>query len=65
MCFLNSDEQAYLEQNVHFFPLETLMGRQYSFQKLTQYSLGNNTLKVPASNVDGFLSRDTCVSLLS
>jgi hypothetical protein len=35
--------------------------RKYSFEKVTQFSLGNNALDVPASNTDDFLSRDTCV----
>jgi hypothetical protein len=63
MCFFNSAEQAYLEQNVCFSPLKTLIGRQYSFVKVTQFSQGNNVLAGPASNLDGFLSGDTCVSL--
>jgi hypothetical protein len=31
--------------------------------KLTQFSQGNNVLDAAASNIDGILSRDTCVSL--
>jgi hypothetical protein len=62
MCFFNSAQLAYLEQIEHFFPLKTLLGRQYSFQKLTQFSQGNNMLDGPPSNIDGFLSRDTYVS---
>jgi hypothetical protein len=34
----------------------------YSFQKLTQFSKGNNALEAAASNTDGFLCRDICVS---
>jgi hypothetical protein len=35
--------------------------RKYSCQKLSQFSQGNNVLDAPASNLDGFLCRDTCV----
>jgi hypothetical protein len=37
------------------------MSRQYSFENLTQFSHGNNELDAPPSNIDDFLSRDTCV----
>jgi hypothetical protein len=42
--------------------LKTLIGMQYSFQKRTQFSQGNNLLDVSRSNIDGFLVRDTHVS---
>jgi hypothetical protein len=45
-----------------FLPLKTLMGRKNSFQKPTQFSQGNNEIDAPASNKDGFLSKDKCVS---
>jgi hypothetical protein len=51
-----------LEKKVHFSPLKTLEGRQYSFQKLAQFSQGNDVLHAPASNVLSLLSRDTCMS---
>jgi hypothetical protein len=35
---------------------------KYSFEKLTQFSQGNNVLDAPSSNTDVFLSSDTCVS---
>jgi hypothetical protein len=35
---------------------------KYSFQKLSQFSQGNNELEVPASKTDGFLSSDQFVS---
>jgi hypothetical protein len=41
--------------------LKIMIFRKYSFQKLTQFTLGNNALGVPSSNMDGFLSRDSCV----
>jgi hypothetical protein len=34
------------------------MHRQYSFQKLTQFSQGNNVLDSQSSNINEFLSRD-------
>jgi hypothetical protein len=34
---------------------------KYFFQKLTEFTLGNNVLDAPASNRDGFVWRDTCV----
>jgi hypothetical protein len=36
--------------------------RKYSLQELTQASPGNNGLDAAASNTDGLLSRDICVS---
>jgi hypothetical protein len=33
------------------------------FQTLTQFSQGNKVLDAPGSNTDGFLSRDTYISL--
>jgi hypothetical protein len=35
---------------------------KYSFQKLMQFSQGNNVLEVPASNTGSVLSRDTFIS---
>jgi hypothetical protein len=35
---------------------------KYTFQKLTQFSQGNNVIDIAASNIDGVLRRDTCVS---
>jgi hypothetical protein len=35
---------------------------KYYFQKLTQFSEGNNVLNTASSKVDGFLWGDTCVS---
>jgi hypothetical protein len=37
--------------------------KTYSFQKLNHFSQGNNVLDITASNTNGFLFRDTCVSL--
>jgi hypothetical protein len=59
----NLVEQAYMQQNEPFFILKTMTCRNYSFQNLTQFSQENNVLDAAASNIDGFLSRDTCVSL--
>jgi hypothetical protein len=62
MCFFNSDELAYLEQTMPIAKLKYLTFSKYSFQKVTQFSLGNNLVDAPVSNIDGFLSRDTCIS---
>jgi hypothetical protein len=37
-----------------FLHLENLICRKYSFQKLTQFSQGNNVLDSPPSNIHGF-----------
>jgi hypothetical protein len=34
----------------------------YSFQKLSLFSQGNNVLDAAASNINGYLWRDPCVS---
>jgi hypothetical protein len=44
--------------------LKTLRGRQYSFEKLTQFSLGNKMPDTLPSNTDGFLPRDIGVSII-
>jgi hypothetical protein len=62
MCFLNLAEKSFLEQNERFSTLKTMICRKYSFQKLTQFSQANNVLGAAASNIVGFLWRDTCVS---
>jgi hypothetical protein len=62
MSFFNSAELAYLEKTEPISTLKILRCRKYSFQKLTQFSQRNNVLNAPASNTDGFLSRDICVS---
>jgi hypothetical protein len=62
MCFFKSAEQAYLKQREPIPTLKNLSCKMYSFQKLTQFSQGNNVLDAPASKTDCFLSRDTCVS---
>jgi hypothetical protein len=36
--------------------------RENTFPKVTQLSQGNNMLDAPASNTDGFLSRDSFLS---
>jgi hypothetical protein len=45
-----------------FFHLKSSDVQEVLFPKLTQFSLGNKVLDVEASNIDGFLSRDTRVS---
>jgi hypothetical protein len=61
MCFFNSGEKAYLEQTQPLSTLKFLSCREYFFQKISQFSHGNNMLDARASNTDSFLSRDTCV----
>jgi hypothetical protein len=61
MCFFNSAEWAHLEQNVCLCQLKNLMGRQYSYQKLTQLYQGNHVLDAHASKLDDFLLRGMCV----
>jgi hypothetical protein len=39
--------------------------RKYSIAKLSQFSEANSALDAPASNIDGFLHRDTSVSSIS
>jgi hypothetical protein len=39
------------------------MDRQYSFQKLSQFSQGNIVLHDPASNTGAFLSRDVFLQI--
>jgi hypothetical protein len=62
MYFYNSAEYAYLEKNEGFSTLKTLIGRQYSFKKLTEFLQVNNVPHDPSSNIHAFLSKDTCVS---
>jgi hypothetical protein len=62
MNFFNLSEYTYLEENEHFSTLKTLICRMYSCQKLTQFSQGNNVVDAPASDRDGSLSKDTCIS---
>jgi hypothetical protein len=51
-----------LEQTEPISTLKNLSCRKYSFQKLCQFSQGNNVLDAPASNTSGFITRDTYVS---
>jgi hypothetical protein len=42
--------------------LKTLKDREYSFDKLTQLSKGDNGENPPVFNIDGILPGDICVS---
>jgi hypothetical protein len=42
--------------------LNSMICRKYVFQKLAQFSQGNNVLDAPASNMGVSLWRDICVS---
>jgi hypothetical protein len=59
---LNSHEEPYLEQNDPLSTLKTVKSRNFSFQKLTLFSQGNNVLDAAASNIHGFLWRESEVS---
>jgi hypothetical protein len=54
-------QQAFLEQYGPYYNLKTMICKKDSFQKVAQLSQGNNVLEDAASNIDGFLQRDTCV----
>jgi hypothetical protein len=58
-CFFLSLERSSFAQSLCSSHLKTLTGRQYSFQKETQFSKGNNVLNPPAANINGFLTRYT------
>jgi hypothetical protein len=38
--------------------MKRLRGRQYSFKKLTQFSVGNIVVDPPVSNIDALLTRE-------
>jgi hypothetical protein len=60
-CFFNLAEEAYWVQNEPFLTLKT--GFQEVFLSNTNsFSLGSNVLDATASNTNGFLLRDMCVS---
>jgi hypothetical protein len=61
MCFCKSTLKAYLKQTHPISTMKMMLCRKYSFQKLTPFSHGNNVLDAAACNIEGFLSRDTCV----
>jgi hypothetical protein len=63
MCFFNSPEEA-IEARGAVIHLENYDLREYSFHKLTQYSLGNNVLDAPASDRHGSPLKGTCVSTM-
>jgi hypothetical protein len=50
-----------LDQTEPSSTLKDLSGKKYSFQKLTQFLLGNNVLYASASNTDVILLRNTFV----
>jgi hypothetical protein len=54
-----------LEQKEPFSTLKRMIGRKYSFQKLTQFLQGNNVVDAAGSNIDSFLGRGVCVLQLS
>jgi hypothetical protein len=50
------------ERKWAFLHPETVISRKYSFQKLTEFSQGNNVVNVAASTMHGFIWKDRCVS---
>jgi hypothetical protein len=62
LVFLQLTEMAYMEQNEPFSTLNILFCRKYFFQNLTIFTKVNNMVDASASNSNGILSRDTCVS---
>jgi hypothetical protein len=62
MGFLNSDEHTYWDQTEPNSTLKNISCRKDSLPKLSKFSQEINVLCAAASNIDGFLWRDTCVS---
>jgi hypothetical protein len=60
--FVNYAEYTYLELTEILSTLKHLNCWKYSFQKLTQFSQGNNVVVAAALNMDGFLWRERRVS---
>jgi hypothetical protein len=54
-CVSSPSKLAYLGQNEPFDTLKTIICRNYSFPKLTQFLQGNNARDAPDSNTDVFL----------
>jgi hypothetical protein len=57
--FLNSAEQAHLEQRQTISTMKLLRFRKYSFKKFTQFSQGNSVLDAPAPSIGAFLNGNT------
>ena len=62
MCFFTSAELANLDQTELMYTMKQHSCRMSFYSKQTKFSEDINVLDVPASNMDGILSRDTCVS---
>jgi hypothetical protein len=62
MPSLNLIKYAFLEQIEPISTLKTMIWRKYSFQKVTKFPQGNNVPDAHASNTDGCVCRDTCIS---
>jgi hypothetical protein len=60
--FLQLTQIGLYGANIHYLHLENDDLQELFHQKLSQFSQGNNVLDAPASNTDGFLLRDICVS---
>ena len=55
MCFFNLAEHACLQRSESFSSWKILICMKKYFQKVTQFSQGNNVLHATASNRHGFL----------
>jgi hypothetical protein len=55
MCFLNSGEEAELEQKEPLSSLKQQSCRKDAFKNQPRISQGNNMLEAVASNIDGLL----------
>jgi hypothetical protein len=63
--FLQLSRIGLFGTNVPLSSFKIVIYRQYSFQKLTEFSQGYNALDANVSNVHEILSRDICVSSTS
>jgi hypothetical protein len=59
-CVSSTQLKGLFGKTIAYPNLENQSWRNYSFQKFTQFSQGNNVLDVPASNTNGFPWRGTC-----
>jgi hypothetical protein len=62
MCFFNSAEQAYGEQNQPLSNKKIVICRKYFFKNKLNSHRENNVTDAAATNIDGFHWRDTCLS---
>jgi hypothetical protein len=61
LCFSYAAEEKYMAQNEPFCTLKTDLQKIF-LTKTNSVLQGNNVPVAPASNINGFLWRDTCVA---